>query len=124
MPYASGRTTKGYIAADDFQTAQAVTLYDVATQEVVTIDVNQIFVIYLISVSNGDTDAVITVFDDADGDGNVDTAEILFKKSMASKEQAGYAWVRGMGVKRAPKIKASAASANSFVLILGEVQGQ
>lgn len=119
--HAPGTPTKGILNTDDASTAAPVILYDIVSQAVVTIGTGKIFVVYLISISNGDSAAVVEVFDDLDADGAVDAGETLFKKSMNAKEQAGMAYVRGIPLKRAPKVKASASSANTSVVIYGDI---
>ncbi len=118
--HAAGRQIKGIITAD-IATVQTFTLYDIATQEVITLVPGDILSIYLIMVNNGDTAAIVTVFDDLDGDGAVDAGEQLFAKSMNAKEQAGFAYTRGFGVKRTPKALGSVTSANSFLEFFGEI---
>jgi hypothetical protein len=113
---------RGILNSNDMTTGAPVILYDNVTQEVITLSGNDIFVIYLISVCNGDSAAVVEVFDDKDADLASDPGETLFKKSMNAKEQAGLAYTRGFAISRAPVAKASAASANSSVIVYGDLQ--
>lgn len=117
-----GRQIKGILESGDLSTAAPVVWYDAATQEVFTPAASNRIIIYLISVSNGDSAAIVQVFDDLDADGTVDAGEQLFGKSMNAKEQAGFAYVRGLAIKRTPKVIASGASANTKVMILADVQ--
>ena len=119
--FASGEMVRGILQSGDITTAAPVVLYDQATGAAVTLATGNVFVIYAILVSNGDSASVITIFDDADGDGVVDTGETIFKQSMAANVLSGFTFERGFGLTRVPKAKASAASANTSITILGEV---
>lgn len=123
MNFAPGRPVKGLLISNDISTTAPLALYDANTSAAVTFSPGMTLVIYALSVNNGDTAAVVTVFDDADGDDAVDTGEPIFHKSMNAKEQAGFALVRGYPAVRLPKVKASASSANSAVFIWGELIG-
>lgn len=119
--FASGRFVKANLLSSDLQTAAPVVLYDANTSEAITFTPGMTFVMYALTVNNGDSAAIVTVFDDVDGDAAVDTGEHIFHKSMNAKEQAGFALVRGFPAIRLPKVKASAASANTAVHIYGEL---
>ena len=120
--HAPGRPVKCVINTNDASSVQTFTVYDVATQEVITFGTNDIFVLYLLSISNGDSAVVASVFDDLDGAGDADNSDTLFKKSMNAKEQAGFAYTRGLPLKRIPKFLASTSSANTSVVLYGDIQ--
>lgn len=123
--HAPGKPVKGIIQTGDLSTAASFTLYDISTQEALTFSstgINPRLILYLLSVSNGDTAAVVTVFDDKNGDGNVDAGEPLWAKSMAAKDLGGFEYKRGIALLRIPKVKASGASANTTVIFFGELQ--
>lgn len=119
---APGRQVKGILNSDDLSTAAPVIWYDAATHAVFTLGTNDRVIIYMIAVSNGGTAVTVEVFDDKDGDGVVDAGEPLFQKNMGINELAGYAYTRGLAIERTPKVKASAASAGTKILILADVQ--
>lgn len=123
--HAPGRPVKGILQSDDLSTATVITLYDISTQEALTFSAtgpNPRLILYLLSVSNGDSAAIVTVFDDKDADGTVDAGEPLFAKSMAAKDLGGFEYKRGIALLRIPKVKASGASANTTVIFFGELQ--
>lgn len=124
--HAPGRSVRGILNSDDISTAAPVVLYDNPTPGTApaayTMQPGDILIVYLISVSNGATAGTIEVFDDADADGAVDAGETLFKKAYVAGESGGLALVRGFPLTRVPKVKASAGSVGTSVVIYGEVQ--
>lgn len=121
--FAAGKQVRLILNSDDLTTAAPLVIYDMVTQDVITLGANQRLIIYVVSIANGDTAALIEAFDDKDASGSSNAGETLFKLSMNAKSQAGYAYTRGFALTRVPKVKASAASANTSVIMLGDIQG-
>lgn len=120
--HAGGREVRGLIISDDISTAVAFTLYDQATQDTVTMRSQDRLIVYMVAIHNGDSAAVVQVFDDKDGDAAVDAGEQLFGGSMNAKALEGYESKRGIALLRIPKAIASGASANTKIFLYGEVQ--
>lgn len=112
---------RGILQSNDISTAAPVVLYNQQSGAARSLATGEVLVIYAILVSNGDTARIITIFDDVDGDGVVDTGETIFQQSMGAAVLSGFTYERGFPLSRVPKAKASGASANTSITIIGEI---
>lgn len=119
--FSSGEMVRGILQSNDISTAAPVVLYNQQSGAARSLATGEVLVIYAILVSNGDTARVITIFDDVDGDGVVDTGETIFQQSMGAAVLSGFTYERGFPLSRVPKAKASGASANTSITIIGEI---
>lgn len=125
-----GEYVSGFLASDDLTTATEVQLrglnFDGSTYRVLA--VGERLVVDSVSLNNGASAAIVTLFQDENGDGTVNTGEELASASLAASSQftphlesplicnTVTATVQGK-----VKAKASAASIGSRIMFTGRI---
>lgn len=121
----SGVYFRAFLSSSDLTTAAPLVLLD-RDGNTITLTLGQRPIFNSIVFNNGGTASIITLFQDANGDGVVDAGESLYAANLPANAQSpGYFGEVGLHGKRLPaangllKVKASAASANTTVIVTG-----
>lgn len=120
----SGDLLQSYLASDDLTTAVEVVLKDLAGNAVVLGSGERLWLTDVI-LNNGATASVITIFQDANGDGNVTAGEEIYRAACAVNSTNPATSLRSpiatrranaTAANRKIKAKASAASVGTTVI--------
>lgn len=112
-----GRPVRFYVPSDDFSTPTPVVIYS-EDGSTITLSGKQRLAITTLVVSNGGTARLMTFITDADAGGDIDTAEVLWRGSMAANScetmnYLGVPLLAGVGIP--PEMAAAGASTGSSV---------
>lgn len=122
--HASGRPLRGVLVSNSLTTPANVPLFDPATGDSYALKENDVLILYSLSINNGSSASVITLFSDIDGDNSPGSNEIIWRGSMSPDKSVWHFSPRGQVLPKSLPIKAvaSAASTNTSIILELEVQ--
>lgn len=125
MASPNGRYVRGYLASSDITTAVDVPLFD-RDGIAYVLQVGERLVLDFLSLNNGATASIITLFADKNGGGTLDAGEELYSASVAVNAQnfmddAEIVLPRLTAAGGKLKVVASVASVGSRIIVVGRV---